>query len=268
MRRVHSKTGFSLVELVIVCAVVPLISLGMALIFKALAQTAEFKQATLGGETYTRSPNYSAFRQAVHMHRSLQDAMDRADSVFVFGGSNADPADSDSGVPALVESYAVNNWSLMPAGVNAVRTSLDAYNRLYFEDSSAFESGVDAQGHDFSVVCVEGFSNVIAIAHVRRETGVVDGEALVFYRVSYYSDETGWSDSDGYRFCLSVAEDNWAVPVGARHYWHRYDGSSWNRKEEGGTRLVFPDPYILSGHKEDEGVRPFSRFSFFVEVSN
>jgi hypothetical protein len=66
-----------------------------------------------------------------------------------------------------------------------------------------------------------------------------------------------------YRTYYDASEDTWAQPPGATHYWYRTD-SAWNRDQEGPTRIVFSDPYVLAGQDPQAQISSVSRFIYFL----
>jgi hypothetical protein len=285
-----SRKGFTLIELVVMLGLSFAITAGlltlMTSVFKLTNPT--FVQVScptgysnLGSSStirrYPKAPSYWVFSQAVTLHASLQVELTRADAVFVLGGSRANPVVIRK-VGAEVDESAV---TLPPMSMDFLPSVLAIPNGM---DLRLLRSGFDVWSIgalvteisydpvDFTVITVRGLTSVSSITQVRRK--VVEGNVL--YDV-YFFNSTSLATNNkyptlNYGFSMPLAQETiWSVPLGARHYWYRYDGvtinsekdTSWNRREPGPVRLLFPDPYIVK-QSNSSIVKLGSRFSYFV----
>ena len=75
--------------------------------------------------------------------------------------------------------------------------------------------------------------------------------------------ESGTTPTSSYRIYYAASEDQWMQAPGATHYWYRAD-LAWDRDQEGPTRVIFADPYVLAGQDPRAPVTSVSRFAYFL----
>jgi hypothetical protein len=270
------REGFTLVEavlgLVLFTAMMGALTYGTASLFKFQAQP----EMTYQGKTYALAPSFGEFRKAVTFHQLFIQAMDQADSILVVGGTRSHPSldpvgpsgalsasFQDPTLPAAAGSDPFQGFSSWDQrGLNAAQ--LDPY--LTTSPDPA----------DFTVLTVQGQSRITSITQHRRYTGTVNGVALVFYEATHQEIDwssgspvfvpdpaTGSPPTSSYRIYYAANEDSWQQAPGATHFWYRTD-PAWNRDQEGPTRVIFADPYVLAGQDPQAQVTSVSQFAYFV----
>jgi hypothetical protein len=271
-----SAAGFSIVEaigtLVVSAFVMAALTYGMGSLFSQQARPT----ATYNGEVYARAPSFDDFHQAVDLHAAFSGAVDAADNIIVLGGTRSHPAFDPTGPSsALSESFA--DTSLAAAADTDGFKAYSSWDQKQI-NSSQFSSYLTANPDpaDFTILTVQGLSQITSITHQRRYTAVINGQSLALYEVTHQTVDwssgspvltpnvtTGSTPTYTYRFYYTAAEDVWSMPPGATHYWYRAD-STWDRDQEGPARIVFADPFALAGQDSVSSLSPVSRFVYFL----
>jgi hypothetical protein len=272
----HGCAGFSLVEgiagLMIFSLMMGALTYGMASLFKFQAQP----QVTYNRATYALAPSFANFHEAVNLHERFAQAIDQADNVVVLGGVRSNPAVDPNGPSStLAETFSATTLSAA-AGSDPFQ-GLSSWDQRQI-NSSQFSSALtsNADSADFTILTVQGQSRVTSITQQRRYTATINGQNLVLYEDTHQAidwssgspvfvpdPDTGSPPTSSYRIYYAANEDNWLQRPGATHYWYRTD-SVWDRDQEGPSRIVFADPYVLSGHDERAQVTAVSRFVYFL----
>lgn len=267
------KGGFTLVELLLTLAVGVLTIGGMIALMLSVQATAipgSFAFTTsYGTNIFQQAPAPSQLQEAAILADRLQTAMDSASGVFVFGGNRSAPnADALMGAlsPMTLSSLPASVTNLTAAAIptdsNGLRSLLTGQSGVAFEPSFGLS--------DFTIVTISGLNVVSSITQVRRYSaaGMVYYETVLDDALSSARNATAGAARNrfAYRFALTAAEDaGWALPPGALHFWYRND-QTWQRIEEGPTRIVLPDPFVSAGAQRASDTASFSRFVFFPGV--
>jgi hypothetical protein len=280
MKPVHQagRAGFSVIEglgyLLVTGLMMGALTYAMGSLFRNQAHPAVRYQ----NQVYASAPSFPQFRTAVDLHAALTRSIDQADNVLLIGGVRSHPiADPDGPSPALDLTF--HDTALAQA---AVADPMHAYSSwdLLQDNARQFAPYLTARNDaaDFTLLTLQGQQRITSITQQRRHTATINGEALVLYEVTYQA--VDWSSGAGvmtpnadtgslptaeYRLYLAAAEDRWARPPGAMHYWYRTD-PSWNRDQEGPSRLIFADPYALTGADALAKISALSRFVYFLPV--
>jgi len=266
--RRNQTGGFSLVEaiagLILFSAMMAALTYGTASLFKFQAQP----QVTYSQQVYSLAPSFGAFQQAVSLHTLFASAVDQADSVLLFGGARSNPVlDPNGPSPALAETFAATTLPAA-AGSDPLQgfSSWDQRSINSSQLDSYLTSNPDPA--DFTVLTVQGQSRITSITQQRRTTATINGQALVLYEVTHQpidwsSGSPVFSASAAYRIYYAANEDIWSQAPGATHYWYRTD-TTWDRNQEGPSRVIFADPYILAGQDPRAQVSAVSRFVYFL----
>jgi hypothetical protein len=270
------RGGFSIVEgigyLIVFGIMMAALTFGLSSLFAQ--QT--IAQVTFNQQTYTQAPSFSDFQQAINLHAAFSNATDQADSVVVLGGTRSHPAYDPTGPSsALAENF---SDSVLAAAANG-----DGFKAFSSWDqrqvnSSQFSVYLTANPDpaDFTVLTVQGLSRITSVTQQRRYRTTVNGQALALYEVTHQTIDwssgspvpvpnpaTGASPTYSYHFYYTVPEDVWSMAPGATHYWYRSD-PTWNRDQEGPARVIFADPYAMSGQDPSSQLSPVSRFIYFL----
>lgn len=271
--------GFSLAEgigsLILFAAIMAALTWATSALFK----TQSHPSVSYGGAVYTLAPSFSDFNQAVSLHAAFAQAVDQADSVIVLGGARSHPVDDPDG-PASVLALTFTDTSL------AAGTGSDPFQAYSSWDQRSINSAQFApylstttDAADFTILTVQGLSRITSITQQRRHTATINGENVVLYEVTHQT--VDWSSGSpvltangttlqaptySYRIYYDLAEDNWTQAPGAAHTWFRAD-PTWDRDQEGPTRIVFADPYVLAGRDGAAQVTAVSRFVYFIPAS-
>lgn len=270
------RDAFSLVEGL---GAMLLFTLMMAALTYASADLFKFQahpQAVYNGNTYSLAPSFGDFRQAVDLHTRFAQSVDQADSVVVLGGQRSHPVlDPNGPSPALDESFADTVLSATEGS-----DPFQGYSSWDQKELNAAQFGpyltASPDPADFTILTLQGLSRITSVTQQRRTTAAIDGQSCVLYEVTYQAYDwssgtavpvdnaaTGTTPTAFYRIYYAANEDSWALPPGATHYWYRTD-SAWDRDQEGPTRVVFADPYVLSGQDPQAPVASVSRFVYFL----
>ena len=268
--------GFSLVEAI---GGLVLFTLMMGALTYAAASLFNFQgspDTAFNGQTYSLAPSFSSFRQAVDLHSRLTAAVDQADNVLVFGGERSHPSlDPNGPSSALAENFADTTLSAAVGSdpfQGASSWSQKELNATQF--TPYFTSSPDPA--DFTILTVQGESRVTSITQQRRYAATIGGESLVLYEVTHQGFDwssgmpvavqnpfVGGTPTASYRIYYAANEDTWTQRPGATHFWYRTD-TAWNREQEGPSRVVFADPYVLAGQDTRAQVTSVSRFAYFL----
>lgn len=222
-----------------------------------------------GSSQFPVVPSSGALNDAVRTMDVFQSAVSDASAVFVIGGASISPAPSPDLPVAAAHLFPATG--VLGAGQIAVSTSNIPQTSADFASLLTTRPGIQwettADSADFTVVTVSGLNQISTVTQVRRIIATVDGVSTAFYEVVCDTNLSAARSSAtrfAYRLCLPAAEDAaWTLPIGALHYWFRVD-NAWGRREEGPTRLVFPDPFVMAGIQGNNETAPFSRFIFFL----
>jgi len=268
-RRVRlGNAGFSLVEaiggLVLFTITMGALTYGMSTLFKFQAQP----QVSFNNQVYSLAPSFAGFQQAVILHTRLTQAVDQADSVLVLGGTRSQPSlDANGPSSALAETFA--DTSLIAAPGSDPFRGYSSWDQRQL-NASQFDPYLTSAPDpaDFTILTLQGQSRITSITQQRRYTATINGQNDVLYEVIYQPID--WSSGSPimstmafYRIYYAASEDTWSQPPGATHLWYRAD-ATWDRDQEGPSRVVFADPYVLAGHDPQAQVTSFSRFVYFL----
>jgi hypothetical protein len=268
--------GFSIVEaiggLVVSALVMGALTYGMSGLFSQQTHPT----VTYNGQTYTQAPSFDDFHQAIDLHAAFSNAVDAADNMIVLGGTRSHPAFDPTGPSsALAESFL--DTSLAAAAGSDGFQAFSSWDQRQI-NSSQFAAYLTTHPDpaDFTILTVNGLSLITSITQQRRYTVAINGQNVVLYEVTHQSIDwssgspvltpnavTGTTPTYAYRFYYGAAEDLWSMPPGVTHYWYRAD-STWDRDQEGPARVVFADPYALSGQDSGSAITPVSRFVYFL----
>ena len=272
------EAGFSLVEgvgyLIVFTILMGALTFAMGGLFGGQAQPA----VAYASQTYARAPSFDGFHRAVALQQAFSGAVDAADSVIVLGGTRSHPAFDPTGPSAPLDTgFADPTLDAMTGGDGfQAYSSWDQRvdNNSQFTPYLAGNAAPDPA--DFTILTVQGLSRITSITQQRRHQAVVDGRSLSLYEVTHQTID--WSSGSpafvpgadtnapptyAYRFFYAAAEDVWAMPPGATHTWYRTD-TTWNRDQEGPTRVVFADPCALAGQDPNAALLPISQFVYFI----
>ena len=280
-RRSTGVDGMSLVELVCTLVLSGIMILGTVEFFSAVSSQVNHPVISFKGPTdavannYTLAPVLSDVNDGVAktdvldamlLHMVFSQQIAAADFVAVFGGANI-----DAGAPAPNQALAMTFANLSLPSLAAKRPRDLLTTQQIAATATEFTGQYDAASgpYDFTVLTIQGINQITTIAQVRRYTTNWNGKAVALYATTMRARAlpAGAWTTYAYYFWMPVAEDLWAVPVGAVHYWYRVDTSWWFRNEPTGSALVFPDPFVLAVTSSDSAVKPMSRFSYFVTSS-
>ena len=220
---------------------------------------------TLNGEQYGMAPSRNQMDKAIALHADMQDAIMDSNYVVVLGGQNENSGSAPATPPPLEEAFTAGNTLETAMGVrNASRTNIQNATDFYDAYSGTLSSFAESTytNNDFTVLAIRE-RTIQAVAQCRRTTTNANigsgNEPVVAYHVRL---DTG-GDVQNYRFFLRAGEDTWGMQIGAKHYWYRND-TQWDRREQLGTMLVFPDPGILAGKSASSLTNAsFSRFTLW-----
>ena len=269
--------GWTIIELVAVLFLTGIITMAFIQFLTSVSQAITRPTISYNGQSYALAPVFrdsndgvtkSDALDAIALHQEFSRQLQLADFVAVFGGSNLD-LNAPAAKQALLTSF---NLTSLPSLNGVSPSSLMTVPKLAAAANADLSSQYDvaADGYAYTVLIFQGTYNIVAIAQVRRYTGMnYNGAAAVCYQTTLQSrvpPSTTWVNY-GYNFFLPAAEDNWAVQVGAVHYWLRNETSWWGRSEEAGAAVVLPDPFVLATQSADAKVKPVSRFSYFLYAS-
>jgi hypothetical protein len=205
---------------------------------------------------------------AMDLHQELSSQLSAGDLVVVLGGSNFDALAPAVTNPLRFTFSTQTLTSLASLPPTATTTTPNFVSAAASDLAGHFET--TASVNDFTVLVLQGLNQIIAIAQVRRYSVAIDGSARVLYETRLQSrtlPSTTWK-TYAYRFWLPPDEDVWSMGIGAQHYWYRNESTWWGRSEQAGSRLIFPDPFVLSVNASDTKVKPMSRFVYFANTSS
>ena len=272
-QKITTLRGFSLIELILGATITGLILLASLSFFSTLARDVNRPVIIYGGNNYALAPVLrdtqdgvakTDLNDAIDLHLELNRQITAADLVTVFGGSNVNASIPAAPLP-IATSFALQSLS------TGASTSIRTTTQLLSAESASIGANLEtsADGANFTLLSIQGTTDIVAIAQVRRYTTTFEGKSVVLYATTLRSrtlPSTTWVNF-AYYFWLPADEDVWAVNIGAQHYWYRNDTSWWTRAESAGSTLVFPDPYALSVNATDLKVKPMSRFTYFINTS-
>lgn len=233
-------------------------------------------QVTYEGNVYSLAPSFGDFRQAVDLHTQFAAAVDQADSILVFGGERTHPALEPNGpASALAENF--SDTELTAAIGSDPFQGFSSWDQLQLNAlqlDGYLTSNPDPA--DFTILTLQGQSRITSVTQQRRYTAILNGTPSVLYEVTYQAYDwssglpvavpnavTNTTPTAFYRIYYSASEDVWAQPPGAMHYWYHTD-TVWDRDQEGPTRVVFADPYVLAGQDPQGQITCVSRFVYFL----
>jgi len=270
------RGGFSLIEgiggLILFTITMAALTYGSASLFKFQSHP----QVVYNGNTYSLAPSFGDFRQAVDLHTQFTQSVDQADSVLVFGGQRSHPTlDPNGPSSALSETFADTTLNASAeSDPFQGYSSWDQRELNGIQLSSYLTSGADPA--DFTILTVQGLSHITSVTQQRRYTATLNLQDSVLYEVIYQAFDwssgspvpvvntvTGTTPTAFYRIYYSANEDAWSQPPGATHFWYRTD-TVWDRDQEGPTRVIFADPYVLAGQDPQASVSSVSRFVYFL----
>lgn len=265
----HSSTaGLALVEaiiaLIMFAAIMAGLTYGTASLFKQQARPAVEYQ----GNTYTLAPSFTDFNAAISLHAAFAQAVDASDSLIVLGGTRTHPV-SDPNGPSSTLALSFADSSLAAAANSDPMQAFSSWDqRTVNADQFGPQLAANSDPADFTILTVQGLSHLTSITQQRRYTATINGENIVLYAVTLQPIDWGsgspvFGTPYAYRIYYDAAEDNWTVGPGVTHYWYRTD-SAWDRDQEGPTRVIFADPYVLAGHDAQAQVSAVSRFVYFL----
>jgi hypothetical protein len=277
MKPVSSKReGFSLVEaiggMVIFTLLMGALTFGMSSLFSQQAQP----QVTYNQEVYAHAPSFEGFQQAIGLHSAFATAVDQSDNIIVLGGTRSHPVFDPTGPSSVLdESFADTTLTAAAAGDPfPASSSWDQRQVNTTQFSPYLTSNPDAA--DFTILTVQGLSQITSITQQRRYQATINGQNLDLYEVTHQTidwssgspvllpnADTGTTPTYAYRFYYAASEDVWSLPPGAAHTWYRTD-TAWDRDQEGPTRVIFADPYVLAGQDSSSQLTPVSRFVYFL----
>ena len=270
------RGGFSLVEAI---GGLVLFTLMMGALTYASASLFGFQghpDIAYNGHTYSLAPSFEGFRRAVDLHSRFTQAVDQADNVLVFGGQRSNPSlDPNGPSSALAENF--GDATLTAAVGSDPFQGASSWSQKEINSSQFdpyFTSSPDPA--DFTVLTVQGQSRVTSITQQRRTTATINGESLVLYEVTHQGIDwssglpvlvqnpfAGGTPTASYHIYYAVNEDTWTQRPGATHFWYRTD-TAWDRDQEGPSRVIFADPYVLAGQDARAQVTSVSRFAYFL----
>jgi hypothetical protein len=267
--------GFSLIEGIGALVLFTLMMAGLTYGSASLFRFQGHPQVLYQGSTYSLAPSFGDFRQAVDLHAQFTASADQADSIVVLGGQRSHPTlDPNGPASALAESF--GDAQLVAAGGDPFQgySSWDQRQVNAAQFDPYLTSSPDPA--DFTVLTVQGQSRITSVTQQRRYQATLNREDSVLYEVTYQAYDwssgaavavvnpvTGATPTAFYRIYYAANEDRWAQPPGATHFWYRTD-ATWDRDQEGPTRVVFADPYVLAGQDPQAAVTSVSRFVYFL----
>jgi hypothetical protein len=271
-----SRSGFSLFEgiacLVVFALLMGALATGMASLFGSQGPN----EVTYSGQVYPQAPSFDQFHDAIELQAAFAQAADAADNVIVLGGTRSHPAYDPTGPSSVLdESFAASSLTAAAGGDGfQAYSSWDQRQLNNAQFAPYLDSNPDPA--DFTILTVQGLSRLTSITQQRRYPVTIGGRDLSLYEVTCQTIDwssgspvltpnavTGATPTYAYRFYYPAAEDLWAMPPGATHYWYRAD-PDWDRDQEGPVRIVFADPYSLAGQDPDSPLSPVSRFITFL----
>jgi len=270
------REGFSLVEaiagMVLFVMMMGALTYGTATLFKFQSQP----EVTYQGQVYSLAPSFGQFHNAVTFHENFVQAMDQADSILVLGGQrshpNLDPVGPSS---ALAENFTATTLVAAPGSDPFQGFSSWDQREINATQFDPYLTSTPDPA-DFTVLTVQGQSQLTSITQHRRYTATINNQSLVLYEAIYQaidwssgspvlvpSPDTGVPPTSAYRIYYTASEDVWQQRPGATHFWYRTD-TTWDRDQEGPTRVVFADPFVLAGQDPQAQVTSVSQFAYFV----
>jgi hypothetical protein len=274
--RRFSNAGFSIVEalgcIVVSALIMGALTYGMGGLYSQQTHPA----VAYNGNTYNQAPSFDDFGQAISLHSAFSNAVDAADSIVVLGGARSHPVFDPTG-PSSVLSESFIDTSLAAAAGGDGFKAYSSWDQRQI-NSSQFSSYLTTNPDpaDFTILTIQGLSQITSITQQRRYTAVINGQNLALYEVTHQTIDwssgspvltpnalTGNTPTYTYRFYFTAAEDVWSMPPGATHYWYRSD-TAWDRDQEGPARVIFADPYSLAGQDPGSPISPVSRFIYFL----
>jgi len=271
-------SGFSIVEGIGYLVVFALLMGALAYGMGSLISQQAHPIVTYNGQVYERAPSFNGFQQAIDLHVAFSNAVDAADNVVVLGGSRSHPQfDNTESSSVLSESFGDTALAAMTdidADPFGAFSSYDQKGRNYTQFTPYLSTTQDPA--DFTILTVQGLSHITSITQQRRYTATISGQDLHLYEVTHQTvdwssggpvltanADTGTPPTFSYRFYYGSAEDVWTMKPGAAHNWYRTD-ATWDRDQEGPTRVVFADPCSLAGQDPSSPVSALSRFVYFL----
>ena len=277
------KRGFTIMEMLVWAVASAGLATAIIYMFSHMAEAASPPSITQQGHLYNRSPSNRVLGDAMNLHRRLRRSIADSDAVYVFGGIRGDPGVIMSSSNPAAEAAPVTTTlvgylpTALPQTGGDPRLFGNSFDVRRLIGMDNFQAQI-LDGADFSIFCVMNDGTVDTVTQCRRQL-LAGGQRppefpnddAVVYEVLFYVPGLSTAEpQEAYRFYLPPTMDVWALPVGARHFWFRYDAvsvgteTSWHRREEGPIRVVFPDPFSLP--TEDTGARakPVSRFIYTV----
>jgi prepilin-type N-terminal cleavage/methylation domain-containing protein len=280
--RTPVQRAFTLLETIIAVSIAGVVLSGVLgvlyVLFGNQAPTTVRCTTNYGTNDFNVVPSSSALVSALRLMDELQKQISDASATFVLGGfretavaspsaGQAAPLSAGYVFPAVVGS----NLGEVNVSANSIPlTATDFRSVMNSRNGIAWEGSYNAA--DFTIVTMTGLVTVSSVTQVRRKTTTSDGRNYACYEVVLDTNLTqARNASEGaagqnrfsYRMALPATEDSWTVALGALHYWFRWD-TTWNRREEGPSLLVFPDPYVTAGDQPSGNTKPFSRFIYFT----
>ena len=271
-----TQGGFTLVELMGGALLTVLILASTIMFFSSLQGTLVRPVVVYNGQNYVLAPVMRSTQDgvsktdlidAMDLHQELSNQLLSGDLVVVLGGTNVDGSAPATTQPLKLSFSLQTLTSLAGTSPAATATTPNFVSAAASDLAGYYEPSASVNG--FTVLILQGLNQVVSIAQVRRYSVTIDGSARVLYESTLQSrtlPSTAWK-TYAYRFWLPPDEDSWSVPIGAVHYWYRNETNWWNRSEQAGSSLVFPDPFVLSVNASDTKVKPMSRFAYFANTS-
>ncbi len=278
MKRVSAfgNAGFSLVEaiggLVLFVVVMGALTYATATLFNFQATP----EVAFQGQTYSLAPSFGEFRKAVAFHKRFALAVDQADGVIVLGGIRSHPTLDPNG-PSSALAAGFTGTALPAASGSDPFREFSSWDQREI-NASLFDPYLTPlpDPADFTVLTVLGQDQITSITQHRRHTAAINGRNVVLYEVTHQAIDwsggtpvfepdpaSGTTPTASYRIYYAANEDQWMQPPGATHFWYRTD-LAWERDQEGPTRVIFADPYVLAGQDPQAPVSSVSRFAYFL----
>jgi hypothetical protein len=228
------------------------------------------------GNVYTQAPSFDDFGQAISLHSAFSNAVDAADNVIVLGGTRSHPVFDPTGPSSALAENFIDTGLAAAAGGDGFKAFSSWDQRQINSGQFAPYLTTNPDPADFTILTVQGLSQITSITQQRRYSAAINGQNLEMYEVTHQTIDwssgspvlttnavTGTTPTYFYRFYYVATEDIWSMPPGVTHYWYRTD-TSWDRDQEGPARVVFADPYSLSGQDSGSPLSPVSRFVYFL----
>jgi hypothetical protein len=269
--------GFSLPEaiagFVIFTIMMGALTYAAAALFKFQSQPS----VIYGGQTYALAPSLGSFQQAVSLQTAFAQAVDQADNLIVIGGVRSSPTAANADLPASALATTFADASLSAAISSDPFQAYSSWDQVQL-NSLQFSPyfTVNPDPADFTILTVQGQSRITSITQQRRVTATINGLNQVLYQVTSQTidwssgspvllpnAQTGTTPTYGYAIYYPAAEDSWAQAPGVTHYWYRTD-ATWDRDQEGPSRVIFADPYVLAGQDPQAPIQSVSRFVYFL----